>query len=186
VFGAAEGQRHDGEHGIEAAVGDMQGGVDDEQIVVGMNAAHLSVTEVARVVAHAAGSRLMLSGAQAEAGWGSPYTHCPARFHPFPCSLVHEGRGLDCFGVRCAGEFGYRDSISVADVGSDLDAALRVGDVLDRPHDVQGAVEVLPHPALVRRPPARHVEGIEPRQKIIGSLVNSFASMPPPTTPALP
>src|ERR1700685_2386456 len=82
VFADAEGQRHDCQNWVEAAVGDVQGTIDDVEIVMPVNAP-IGVCDIClRVVAHAPGSRLMLPRAARQSYRIAPDPLGPTAFEP--------------------------------------------------------------------------------------------------------
>ena len=61
---AAEGESHNRQDRIEAAVGDMQRAIYDIEVVMPMHAAPLVSNRRLRVVAHATGAGLVLTATQ--------------------------------------------------------------------------------------------------------------------------
>src|SRR5579884_4498319 len=157
MLGGAEGQRHDRQDRIEAAVSDMEGSVHYVEVIVSVDAAPFIGDGGARVVAHAAGSRLMLACAQAEAGRIAPDAPRPASPQPLLGALPHELRRAHGLRVCRAGKAGHRQAPAVAHTRIYGDTGLRVGNLLYRPHDLQVPRVVTAHELLVLRAPARQI-----------------------------
>ena len=65
-FGGAEGEGHDGEGGVEAAVGHVERAVGDPQIIVAVDAAEGIGDAVARIGGEAGGAGLVLRSGKPE------------------------------------------------------------------------------------------------------------------------
>ena len=78
--GGAVGDGHDGQHRIEAAVGDVDAAVDHEQVVIVVDPAVLIDDRGLGIVAHAAGAGLVLAAAEAGAGQDFQVCVAPASF----------------------------------------------------------------------------------------------------------
>ena len=72
MFRGVVGDRHDGERGIEATIVDVDAAVHHKQIVHIMDPAVLINDRGLRIVAHAAGTGLVLAATQAGAGQERP------------------------------------------------------------------------------------------------------------------
>lgn len=101
--GDAVGQGENSQDGVEAAVGDVQGAVGEVQVVVAVDAAPFIGDGGVRVVAHAAGSGLVLTAAQGEAGGVGLDVLGPAGFGPFGGAGIHISVGAERFRVGRAG-----------------------------------------------------------------------------------
>ena len=184
--GGVIGDGHDGEYGIESAVGDVHAAVDDEDVVDIVELAVAVDDGILRIVAHAAGSSLVLTGRDTfwmprhergadgagffEPGFGARGLH------------VADFKGM---GMDVAFEAGNGKPPLVADSRIDGDAAGCRRNLLRRSHDDDGALVPVAHGLLVARP---H-RGVLPGRRStmwIGRRMNSLASMPPPQRPGVP
>ena len=101
--GDAVGKGENCQNGIEAAVGDVQGGVGDVEVVVAVDAAPLIGDGGLRVLAHAAGSGLVLAAAEAQAGGFATNIARPGGTEPVFGAGAEEVIGSQGFRVGRAG-----------------------------------------------------------------------------------
>lgn len=153
----AVGESQNRQHGVEAAVGDVQRAVGDIQIVVTMDAAPGIGDRGLRIMPHAAGAGLMLPAAEELAGRMAMNPLGAAGTQPFFTPRPHEVVCTHGFAMGRAGQTGDGQAPLVADVGIYRDAGVRTGDFMDRPHCQQHPCIVMAHPFFMSQTPARDV-----------------------------
>ena len=85
-----ECERHNGQDQVESAVCDMERAIHYEKIFVIVDAAPFVRHGSFRIMAHAAGARLMLAAAQNQSGAVTPHPFAAARAHPLFTARAHQ------------------------------------------------------------------------------------------------
>ena len=115
-----------------------------------------------RIVAHAAGSGLVLAAADAQGGGALQIFTAPlACSHSMALCRINF-RGFQRLRVRRSGEPGDRKSEPVAYRWVDRNPAVRTWNVLDGPHDLYRTAVAIAHPVFVLLAPSGNIPRMAP------------------------
>src|SRR5207244_3646500 len=137
--GASQSEGHDGQDGVEPAIGHEHRRVHDPEVVMSVHASPWVRNRAGRIVPHPARSRLMLAGLNVEEVWRGPDPAGARRSEPLSPLLNEEIRAPLVLRMQPPAEPGRRYSLSVPHLAGARDAVSGHGDFLNRAVDVARA-----------------------------------------------